>query len=59
MLSRKLEDSISNPYQTCLAQTLNILACMLNHFSCVQFCVILWTIACQASLSMLFSRQEY
>ena len=35
MLSRKLEDSISNPYKTCLAQTLNILACMLNHFSCV------------------------
>ena len=59
MLSRKLEDSISNPYKTCLAQTLNILACMLNHFSCVQLCVTLWTIACQAPLSMGFSRQQY
>ena len=32
---------------------------MLRHFSCVQLCVTLWTVACQASLSMGFSRQEY
>ena len=33
--------------------------CMLSHFSCVLLCVILWTVACQAALSMRFSRQEY
>ena len=32
---------------------------MLNCFSCVQLCVTLWTAACQAPLSMGFSRQEY
>ena len=32
---------------------------MLSHFSCVQLCGILWTAACQAPLSMEFSRQEY
>ena len=31
---------------------------MLSHFSRVQLCVTLWTIACQ-TLSMGFSRQEY
>ena len=25
---------------------------MLSHFSCVQLCAILWTVACQAPLSM-------
>ena len=28
-------------------------------FCCVQLCVTLWTVACQAPLSMGFSRQEY
>ena len=32
---------------------------MLNHFSCVQLFATLWTVACQAPLSMGFSRQEY
>ena len=32
---------------------------VLSHFSHVQLCAILWTIACQAPLSMGFSRQEY
>ena len=32
---------------------------MLNHFSRVELCVTLWTLACQASLSLGFSRQEY
>ena len=35
------------------------MCCMLNHFSCVQLFVTLWTVACQAPLSMGFSRQEY
>ena len=31
----------------------------LSHFSCVPLFVTLWTIVCQAPLSMGFSRQEY
>ena len=33
--------------------------CVLSHFSHVQLCVTLWTVAHQAALSMGFSRQEY
>ena len=33
--------------------------CVLSHFSCVQLCATVWTAACQAPLSMGFSRQEY
>ena len=33
--------------------------CMLGHFSHVRLFATLWTIACQAPLSMGFSRQEY
>ena len=33
--------------------------CVLSCFSRVQLLVILWTIACQALLSIGFSRQEY
>ena len=32
---------------------------VLNSFSHVQLCVTLWTVACQAPMSMGFSRQEY
>ena len=32
---------------------------MLSHFSRVQLFATLWTLACQAPLSMGFSRQEY
>ena len=35
------------------------LACFLSLFSCVQLFATLWTVACQAFLSMGFSRQEY
>ena len=38
---------------------MNMRVCMLSHFSHVQLFVTLWTIACQAPLSMGFSRQEY
>ena len=34
-------------------------ACVLSCFSCVQLTVTLWTVACQALLSMGFSRQKY
>ena len=33
--------------------------CALSHFSRVWFFATLWTVACQAPLSMWFSRQEY
>ena len=39
--------------------SLNVCACVLNRFSCVQLCATLWTVACQAPLSTGFSRQEY
>ena len=39
--------------QTCL------IACMLSHFSRVQFFATLWTVACQVPQSMGFPRQEY
>ena len=32
---------------------------MLSSFSCIKLFVTIWTIACQAPLSMEFSRQEY
>ena len=34
-------------------------ACVLNCFSCVQLFATPWTVACQAPLSMGFSRQKY
>ena len=34
-------------------------ACVLSHFSPVRLFVTLWTAACQALLSMGFSRQEH
>ena len=34
-------------------------ATILNHFSLVRLCATPWTVACQAPLSMGFSRQEY
>ena len=34
-------------------------ACVLSRISCVWLCATLWTVACQAPLSMGFSRQEY
>ena len=33
--------------------------CACRHFSCVKLLLNLWTVACQAPLSMGFSRQEY
>ena len=36
-----------------------MLMCMLSHFICVQLFAALWTVACQAPLSLRFSRQEY
>ena len=33
--------------------------CVLSHFSCVQLCATLWTVAHQARLSMEFSRREH
>ena len=35
-----------------------LLLLLLSHFSHIRFFVTLWTVACQAPLSMGFSRQE-
>ena len=37
----------------------NVCMCMLSPISCVQLFATLGTVACQAALSMGFSRQEY
>ena len=44
----KLENDSFNPY-----------VCILSHFNHVLTLCILWTVGCQAPLSMWFSRQEY
>ena len=36
-----------------------VCACLLSHYSRVQLCTTLWTVACQAPLSLRFSTQEY
>ena len=37
----------------------NVLCCCVQSLSCIQFFVAPWTVACQAPLSMGFSKQEY
>ena len=36
-----------------------VLACVLSRFNCVWLCATTWTAACQAPLSMGFSREDY
>ena len=50
--------NVPNPL---VSQPMNfsICSCMLSHFSHVPLFVTLWTLACQAPLSVGFSRQEY
>ena len=40
-------------------KTLSMCVCVLSHVSCVRLSATLWTVACQAPLSMGLSRQEY
>ena len=42
-----------------ICKTTQYMCCVLNHFSDVWLCAVLWTVAFLASLSMGFSRQEY
>ena len=54
--------SIVSPSICCEAhchKNIPYVACMLGHFSHVQLCATQCTVACQAPLSMGFSRQEY
>ena len=44
---------------SCYIDAHSLCVCMLSHFSCVWLFVTVWTVACQAPLSMGFSRQEY
>ena len=50
-------------YSSCLIELARTFSKMLNvchcHFSHVRLFVTLWTVACQAPLSMGFSRQDY
>ena len=43
----------------CVCVHAHACACMLSCFSGVRLCVTLWTVACQASLSMGFFRHEH
>ena len=56
LLNMQFENHFSLPF---LRLFLDVCVCMLNHFSCVRLFATLWTAACQASLSMGLSRQEY
>ena len=38
---------------------MEVCTCVLSCFTCVQLFVTLWTVACQAPLSVGFSRQQY
>ena len=49
----------SSSFESCLRGNMIIHPSILSHFSCVQLSATLWTKACQASLSMGFSMQEY
>ena len=46
-------------YNQCWKLSFSVCECVLNHFSRVQLFVTPWTVACQAPLSLGFSRQEY
>ena len=48
---------LSQIFPTCASQCGS--ACLLSRFSRVRLSATLWTMACQAPLSMGFSRQEY
>ena len=57
MKGHPLKEKILNPLgDTGMHSLIGIIVCML---SCVWLLVILWTVACQAPLSMGFSKQEY
>ena len=45
--------------KTYMCDSVDMLVGMLSHFSNVQISATPWTMACQAPLSMGFSRQEY
>ena len=54
-----VEDNFLHFTVLCMAEIQIACACVLSSLSSVQFCVTLWTVAHQSSLSMGFSRQEY
>ena len=39
--------------------TMHTCTWVLSHLRCIRICVTIWTVACQAPLPMVFSRQEY
>ena len=59
VLSRKIRLGLEIQSPSLAVSTSCMGSCMLSHYCHVQLFVTLWTIACQAPLSMGFSRQEY
>ena len=57
----KLAANLGNLEEPSLWHSLELVCmhAMLNCFSCVRLFATLWTVACQASLSIQFPRQEY
>ena len=50
--------STSTPTSVSTSTSISMCVCMLHHFGCVLLFATLWTVACQAHLSMGFARQE-
>ena len=62
VIRSEVSKDFRNLWQVCrfaLEIILNSCACMLSHFSHVQFFAALWTVAHQAPVSVGFSLQEY
>ena len=57
-ISRELRFRVCN-HGVCVCVCVCVCVHVLSHFSCVQLCATLWTVAHQAPLSMDFSTQEY
>ena len=55
----RLDPSLQVTYSLVKKTGIQTASCMLSYFSHVQLCATLWTEACQAPLSIGFSRQEY
>ena len=56
---RKLSPNSLGWFEIWLSKSIHQRCCMLSRYSCVWQFATLWTIACQAPLSMGFLRQEY
>ena len=58
-MEARLDPSLQVTYSWVKKTGIQTTSCVLSRFSHVQLCATLWTEACQAPLSIGFSRQEY